>query len=224
MDCILYPMSYNILYKVCHQISCTMNPLSLSSVSFCVYSRLHTYAHYVHTHRSVHTNTNTCTDPAYTYVYIYRNEFRRASSGVKCLAIEINVHIVRYTDRVQGFYRTSVCKGTFLLQPFSDSLFQKPFIYLDLCSFVSCMAPTSHSCFLRRMKERGNTAYTFTSASNVTWYFIQTSHKSHDASVVICTLHIRKLRLTRTAISSLCPELLQSCQAPRTHTESSVLS
>lgn len=71
MDCILYPMSYNILYKVCHQISCTMNPLSLSSVSFCVYSRLHTYAHYVHTHRSVHTNTNTCTDPAYTYVYIY---------------------------------------------------------------------------------------------------------------------------------------------------------
>lgn len=161
MDCILYPMSYNILYKVCHQISCTMNSLSLSSVSFCVYSCSNTYAHYVHTHRSVPTNTNTCTDPAYTYVYIYRNEFRRDSSGVKCLVIEMNVHIIRHTDRVQGFYRTSVCKSTFLLQPFSDSLFQTPFIYLDLCSFVSCMAPMSHSCFLRRMKEQGNTAYTF---------------------------------------------------------------
>lgn len=150
-------MSYNILYKICHHISCTMNSLPLSSLSFCVYSCLHTYAHYVHTHRSVHTNTKTNTDPEYTYVYIYRNEFRRDSSGVKCLAIEINVHILR----VQGFYGTSVCKSTFLSQPFSDSLFQKPFIYLDICSFVSFMAQMSQSCFLRRMKERENVAYTF---------------------------------------------------------------
>lgn len=120
----------------------------------CVFIFAHISTLWIHRHIEVYIQTLTHAQNLHSHTCIHIKMNLGSIVQWQCLAIEINVHIIRHIDRVQWFYRASVCKSTILLQPFSDILFRKPFIYLDISSYVSFLAQMSQSCFLRRIKGR----------------------------------------------------------------------